>query len=85
MLSMGMNQDAQVLHNFEIDSKWFHEHTDELRKRGFTSKFVAIKNSKPLASGENLDIVMKDIEEKGENPSFVFIEFVHPEGFTLIL
>ena len=29
--------------------------------------------------------VIKEVEKKGENPSFIFIEFVHPEGFTLIL
>ena len=58
---------------------------NKLRKEGFTGKFVAIKNSKPLTSGESIDIVIKEIEGKGENPSYVFIEFVHPEGYTLIL
>jgi len=82
---MEQAQELSLLKNFERDSQWFHEHVNKLREKGFTGKFVAIKNSKPLASGENLEIVIKNIEGKGENPSFVFIEFVHPEGYTLIL
>lgn len=74
-----------LLKNFEKDSAWFHKNIELLRKRGFTGKFVAIKGSKPLASGKNIDVVIKDIEKKGENPSFIFVEFVHPEGYTLLL
>lgn len=82
---MEQTQELFFLRNFEKDSKWFHENLNKLREEGFTGKFVAIKNSKPLASGENLNIVIKDIEEKGENPAHIFIEFVHPEEYTLIL
>jgi hypothetical protein len=78
-------QELSLLKDFEKDSQWFHNNINKLRKEGFTGKFVAIKNSKPLASGKDIDIVIENIEKKGENPSFVFIEFVHPEGFTLIL
>ena len=78
-------QELSLLKDFEKDSQWFHNTINKLRKEGFTGKFVAIKNSKPLASGKDIDIVIEDIEKKGEDPSFVFIEFVHPEGFTLIL
>lgn len=79
------NQELQILKEFEKDSEWFHKNIDKLRKDGFTQKFVAIKNSKPLASGEKIDSVINEIEKKGEDPSFIFIEFVHPEGYTLIL
>ena len=82
---MEQAQELSLLKNFERDSRWFHEHINKLREGGFTGKFVAIKNSKTIASGENLDIVIKDIEGKSEDSSFVFIEFVHPEGYTLIL
>jgi len=79
------NQELQVLENFEKDSEWFHKNIVKLRKDGFNEKFVAIKDSKPIASGKNADNVIKQIEKNGENPSFIFIEFVYPEGFTLIL
>ena len=79
------NQELQLLKNFENDSKWFHENMDTLRDKNFTGKFVAIKESKPIAASESLDVVINDISKKGENPSFIFIEFVHPKGFTLLL
>ncbi len=78
-------QELQILSNFEKDSEWFHENINKLRKEGFTGKFVAIKNSKPIASGKDVEIVVSEVEKEGENPSFIFIEFVHPEGYTLIL
>lgn len=78
-------QELSLLKNFERDSQWFHENINKLRKEGFVGKFVAIKNAKPLTSGENVDSVIKEIESKNQNPAYVFIEFVHPEGFTLIL
>ena len=82
---MEVNQEIKLLHNFERDSKWFHEHTNELRNKGFTSKFVAIKNEKAIASDNNLNVVIKTITKQGENPSFLFIEFVYPKGTILIL
>jgi hypothetical protein len=82
---MNQTQELSLLKNFEKDSEWFHENINQLRKEGFTGKFVAIKNSKPFMSGENVDMIINEIEKKGGNPSYIFIEFVYPEGFTLIL
>ena len=79
------NQELTLLKNFEEDSKWFHENVNKLRKEGFTGKFVAIKNSKPIAFGINADMVVEEVSKKGENPSLIFIEYIHPERFTLIL
>ena len=79
------SQELRVLRNFEKDSEWFHKNILKLQKEGFVGKFVAIKDSKPIASSGNIDALIKEVEKKGENPSFIFIEFVHPEGFTLIL
>jgi len=78
-------QEMSVLRNFEKDSEWFHKNINKLREEGFEGKFVAVKDSKTLASDKNVDLLINEIEKKGENPSYVFIEFVHPEGFTLIL
>jgi hypothetical protein len=80
-----MEQDLELLRNFEESSKWFHNHLNSLREQGFSGKFVAIKESKPLTSEENLDNLIKNVEKKGEDPAFIFMEFVHPKGYTLIL
>ncbi len=77
--------ELELLKEFESDSRWFHENIDMLRDENFTGKFVAIKNAEPIASNKNIDFVIKSLEERGEDPSFVFIEFVYPKGFTLLL
>lgn len=82
---MEQKQELKLLRRFEEDSEWFHENIDELRREKFTGKFVAIKNKKPIASDTNLDIMIEAVAKKGENPSYLFIEFVYPEGFTLLL
>lgn len=79
------NQELVLLKNFEQDSGWFYKNIDKLRKEGFTGKFVAIKNSKPIASDKIIDKVIEQLDKKGENPSFVFIEFVYPQGYVLLL
>jgi hypothetical protein len=79
------SQDLQLLKNFEEDSEWFHKNIERLRQYDLTERFVAIKNKKPIASDKNVDVLIDSLEKKGENPSMLFIEFVHPEGYTLIL
>ena len=80
-----MEQESVLLKQFEKDSEWFHKNIDKLRKQGYSEQFVAIKNLKPIASDKNIDLVIRKLDKDGENPSFIFIEFVHPKGYTLVL
>lgn len=80
-----MDQELKLLENFERDSVWFYKNIEKLRKEGFTGKFVAIKDLKPIASDKIIDNVIEKLDKQRENPSFVFIEFVHPEGYVLLL
>ncbi|MCX6742560.1 MAG: DUF5678 domain-containing protein [Candidatus Pacearchaeota archaeon] len=82
---MEQKQELQILKGFERDSRWFHENIDKLREQDFTDKFVAISNEKLIASDRNIDTVIKAVEKQGENPAYLFIEFVYPKGFTLFL
>ena len=79
------NQELELLKKFEEDSEWFNKNISKLRRQNFTGKFVAIKNEKPIASGENVESVIKSLEKLKENPSYVFIEFLYPKGHILIL
>lgn len=80
-----ITQELKLLKDFERDSQWFHEHINLMRDRGFTGKFVAIKNKNIISSEKDVDTLINSLEKNGENPSYIFIEFVHPAGFTLIL
>ncbi len=78
-------QELKLLKDFENDSNWFYENISLIRNSGFTGKFVAVKNKSVVSSGDNANSLIESLEKSGENPSYIFIEFVHPEGFTLIL
>ncbi len=73
------------MEEFEKDSKWFHENIKLLRKKDFTGKFVAIKNGNVIASDKDINIVISFVEKQGENPAYVLIEFVYPEGTVVLL
>lgn len=74
-----------MFRGFERDSRWFHENVPVLRAKDFTGKFVAVANETPIAADKNIDNVIKIVEKEGKNPAYVFIDFVYPEGFTLLL
>ena len=80
-----VNQELVLLKNFEEDSRWFHNNTDEIAKQGFVNQFVAIKDKRVICAEKNLNELITKLEEKKENPSYLFIEFVYPKGFTIIL
>lgn len=76
---------SKNLETFEEDSKWFYENMNSLRKMNLSGKFVAIKDKKIIAEGDNLQTVVRSVEKKGENPAFVLIEFIYPEGVVILL
>ncbi len=73
------------MEEFDKDSRWFYENIDFLRKKGFTGKFVAVKDKEIIEYSNNLDMVIKFVEQRGENPSYLVIEFVYPEGTVVLL
>ncbi len=75
-------QEVQV---FEEDNKWFHEKVDFLRKQGFAGKFVAIKDKKVIATDKNIEVVVSTIEQQGQNPAYIVLEFVYPKETVILL
>lgn len=80
-----ISQLSPKLEEFEKDSRWFYSNIELLRKKNFTGKFVAIKNKEVVASDNNINLVIKSVEAQGENPSYLVIEFVYPEGTIILL
>jgi len=78
-------QQLELLNSFEEDNKWFYEHINFLRERGFTGKYVAVKNKKEIAVDKDINKVIKLVRDSGEDPSFIFIEFVYPKEYILLL
>jgi len=76
---------SRVMETFQKDIEWFYDNLDLLRAKSFTNKFVAIKDKNVISSGSKIDDVVIDVENKGQDPSFLVIEFVYPEGAVLLL
>jgi len=82
---MENSQILEKMNNFEEDSKWLHNNFDLLRKRKLSGQFVAIKNKEVIAQGEDINLVIKQVQEKGEDPSYILIEYIYPEGTIILL
>ena len=78
-------EQQQLVKRFEKDSEWFYKNVDKLRKLGFSEQFFAIKNAQPIASEKSIEVVIRKLDKNKEDPSFIFIEFVHPDGYVLLL
>ncbi|OGI12298.1 hypothetical protein A3K64_03170 [Candidatus Micrarchaeota archaeon RBG_16_36_9] len=79
-----MIQELEMINEMEQDNKWLESHSEEIRKK-YENKFIAIKNKSIIAFSPTLDGIIKELEEKGEKPSLVSIEFVHKKDFRIIL
>ena len=76
---------SERLESFERDSDWFHDNIDHLRNQNFSNMHVAIEGGEIISSNEDIDVVIKEVEEKGKDPAFTFIEFVYPKDMILRL
>jgi hypothetical protein len=79
-----MIQELQMINEMEQDNNWLDSHLEEIRKK-YENKFIAIKSKNIIASSDTLDGIIKELEEDGENPAFVSIEFIHKKDFIIIL
>jgi hypothetical protein len=75
---------SQEINEFEKDSRWFYENIDLLRKKMLENKFVAVSNKEVIASGEDFSMVVKAVEQKGKDPAYVVIEYIHPKGAIIL-
>mgnify|MGYP001579343328 CR=1 FL=1 len=83
-MSLSVANYSEKINEFEADSKWFYKNVDHMRKMNLVGKFVAVNNKEVIASGDNFELVVKNVVSKGKDPAYVVIEFVYPEG-TVIL
>ena len=82
---MENTQILEKMNSFEEDSKWLYNNLDLLRKRKLSGQFVAIKNKEVIAQGKDINLVIKQVEKSGENPSYILIEYIYPEGTIILL
>tara|TARA_Y100000310_G_scaffold344631_1_gene458429 strand:+ start:3835 stop:4083 length:249 start_codon:yes stop_codon:yes gene_type:complete len=82
---MEMIQISEKLNAFEKDSQWFHENINSLRDKNLNGMYVAIKGGEIISTNKDIDVVIKEVKEQGENPAYIVIEFVYPKEIILRL
>jgi len=70
-----MEKIIQSLERFEKDSKWFSEKYDELKGK-YKGRFVLIKNSEVVASGNSMEEIKRAAEKEDINLSESVVEFI---------
>ncbi len=72
---------------FEMHKKneeWFSAHYQELQKK-YGSKFFAVKDQQIVAVEDEMEKLLRVLEEKGIDVNLVFVTSIPPEGVALIL
>jgi hypothetical protein len=79
-----MEEMLQSLEKFEKDSKWFAEKYDELKNK-YKGKFVLIKDSKVVASGNSMEEIKQKAEKENIDLSESVVEFVPSVEIAIII
>lgn len=74
----------ESLQAIERDSKWFSENYDKY-KEIFVGKIIAVKSEKILSVGDDMRELGNKIEEKGEDPRWVYVTSIPPKDVVFIL
>ena len=71
-------QEAQILEMLEVSDsslKWFKKHLNFLKEQ-YDQNFIAIEDSKVIASEKNMDNLIHRLKQLNKDPSKIFIQFV---------
>jgi len=77
-------EEMRLFEEYEKDADWFFNHFDALAEK-HEGKAIAVKNRKILAANEDIDILIKELRAKGENPAILFIGSILPSDEIIIL
>ena len=76
---------VEELKQMEADSTWVANSTDKLKRQGYSDKFVAVDNKKVIASGKDLETLIKTLEKQGKNAAELVIEFIPKKEMLVVL
>jgi hypothetical protein len=72
------------LEKFSDDEDWISEKQTTLRKK-FADKYIAVVGNRVIDSDSRLDVLLKRLKKRGDDPSQIAIEFISLEPPRLIL
>lgn len=80
---MEAKKDTHFEH-FEEDSRWVTERLEDIKKE-FEGKVFAVRKKSIIASDDNIEVLIRKLEESGENMDEVFIDSIPPKDLVFIL
>ncbi|MFQ5909728.1 MAG: hypothetical protein ACE5IJ_03290 [Thermoplasmata archaeon] len=83
METMEAKKDLNFEH-LEEDGRWIQDNFDALRKE-FEGKVFAVRRKRVIASNDNVVLLVKKLEEKGEDLTQTLIESIPPRDVSFIL
>ncbi|MGB2729060.1 MAG: DUF5678 domain-containing protein [Halobacteriota archaeon] len=80
----GEEAELETLKAIDRDGRWFGENYDRYKKI-FEGKIIAVKDEKILSVGDDMQELSNEIEEKGEDPRWVYVTTIPPKDVVFIL
>ncbi len=77
-------EEFELLKAIERDSKWFSVNYDRYKKI-FEGKVIAVKDEGILGVGDDMQELLNKIEERGEDPRWVYVTSIPPKDIVFIL
>lgn len=74
--------ELQVLLDGQRDNEWLEENRPVLEEK-YKDMYVAVKDCKVLASGRDVESVIKKVAQKGVDPALVLITFFFSEDLGI--
>jgi len=78
-----MREELKLIELFETSSKFINENFEELQTK-YPNEFVAVRGNQILDHDKNPKILLKRLEEKGEDLITILIEFIPEKDLQII-
>ena len=74
----------EIDEKFDRDVAWLSSHYEEIREK-YEGKLIAVKNGKVILSADNIEELIRGLEEMNEDPALVLVSGVPSEEISFIL
>ncbi len=75
---------AKVLEEVEKAREWIKAHYDELRAK-YEGKIFAVRGDKVVSASGHIHEVLKEVQEKGEDPLLLVLDSIPSKDVSFIL
>jgi len=74
----------EALKRAQRDSKWVSDNYDKLQER-YENRVFAVKDSHVIEDDDTIEGLMRKLQDRGEDATFILIEAIPPRDASFIL